>query len=174
MKNIKYWIYYLKDTDEPYAYTDNKSYAKLFESDRDMKLFNRIKKIVNKEEINYFAKEFQNKILNEYELKIFDKHRKRWMTGKFIFTVDEYITISNAEIQFTEVYICQHCWYNPCVFNTKIFKALEILEYNNVYRYLTTTVTDDNCDYYDTGIKIKPDLLGIFLYYYGKTMKGIE
>lgn len=167
MKDIKYWIYYEKETDEPYAYTDNKTYAMLFELDRDMGIFKRVKKIMTKDEINYLAKEYQNRFLKLVELDIYDKSKEKWFKGSIAMTADEYFTLTMAEIQLMESYLYQHCWEHPAKFKNKIIKALEVLEYNNVYRHITECGNDKH-----TEIKVKPDLLGIFLHYYGKSMKG--
>ena len=169
MKSIKYWIYYFKDSEEPYAYTDNKQYANLFELDRNMNLFKKIKKEMTKDEINFLAREYQNMYLKEVRLKIYDKSKERWFDGSFIMTADEYFNITMTEIRLMESDLFQHCWDNPAKFNSKIIKALEILEYNNVYRQISSTKYDER----NIKINVKPDLLGIFLHYYGKTMKGI-
>lgn len=171
MNKIKYWIYYLKDKDEPYAYTDNKSYAMLFEVDRDMSQFKKIKKNMSKEEINYLAREYQNNFLKEVSLRIFDKMKECWFTGSFIMTAEESFTINLVEIQLMESELYQHCWEHPGKFKEKIYKALEVLEYNNVYRQITHTISDGE---EDPKINVKPDSLGIFLHYYGKTMKGFK
>lgn len=165
MNEIKYWLYYLKENNEIYAYTDNKEYAKLFENDRDMTLFNKIKKEISKNEINYLAREYQNCYLKDVSLKIFDKSKQKWFDGNIIMTGEEYLSVTSAEIQLMEVELYQHCWDNPIKFKDKIIKALEILEYNNVYRSIVST--DENIK-----INIKVDPLGIFLHYYGKSMKG--
>jgi len=169
MNEIKYWIYYLKDEDKLYAYTDNKEYANAFELDRDMKLFKKIKKVMTKDEIRYLAQEFQNSVLKEVQLDIFDKDRERWFKGTFVMTSEEYFTITLIEVQLMESELYQHCWDNPWKFKIKIFKALEVLEYNNVYRQISATADNKPAE-----IKVKPDLLGIFLRYYGNTMKGTE
>lgn len=167
MKEIKYWIYYYKDSEDVYAYTDNKTYAMLFELDRDMKLFKRVKKIMSREDIHYLAQEYQNKLLNLIELDIYDKYRERWFKGSIAMTSEEYFSITLAEVQLMESDLYQHCWEHPGKFKNKIVKALEVLEYNNVYRQITSTSNDD-----EVKINAKPDMLGIFLHYYGKTMKG--
>lgn len=170
MTKIKYWIYYLRDgTDnEIYAYTDNKEYAELFELDRNMSMFTCIKKKIGIDEINFLAREYQNCYLKEMKMRIFDKSKSKWINAVYITTVSEYLTVTTASISLIESDIYEHCWYNPGIFKKNIFKALEVIEYNNVYRQITSNVYDDN----ETEINIKPDMLGIFLYYYGKTMRG--
>ena len=62
----------------------------------------------------------------------------------------------------------KYCWDNPYIFKDKIIKALDILEYTKVYNHIL------NGSFYpeeDNSIKIKPDELGIFIHYYGKTLK---
>lgn len=169
MTEIKYWIYLLKDNDTLYAYTDNKSHAKLFERDRDMRKFTKIKKSLCKQEVNYLANEYQNGYLKEIKIPIYDKTNEKWFDGIFIMTAEEYFSLTLAEVQLMESDLYKHCWDHPGLFNDDIVKALEVLEYNNVYRQLTATTGNyiNNIE-----IKVKPDLLGLFLRYYGKTMKG--
>lgn len=168
MNKIKYWIYYIKDKDVPYAYTDNKDYAKAFEQNRDMDMFKRIKKDISKQEINRLAREYQNGLLTKVDLDVYDKANESWFTWTFIMTADEYFSLTLAEVQLMESFLYKHCWEHPGKFKNKIIKALEVLEYNNVNRYLSLK-SDTNVE-----IRVKPDLLGIFLHYYGKTMKGIK
>ena len=166
---IKYWLYYLKldnEDTELYAYTDNKEFAKSFERERDMSLFNKVKKKLSKGELNYLAREYQNCYLKKVEMKMYDKKNHIWLYGDFVMSTTEHLTVTSSAIKLSECDIYRYCWFNPYIFKDNIIKSLEILEYANIYRH------NESNDYKSHKINLKPDELGIFLHYFGKTMKG--
>ena len=171
VKMYKYWIYYLNE--EIYAYTDNKEYAKIFESNRNMKLFKKVKMEISKEGVNYLAKEFQEAVLVNMPIDIYDKETHTWIKSNIIVTNMEKITILNVSIQIMNEDLYKFCWFSPYPFNNKIIKALHILEYDKINSILTNSKLDQfSDDYYDDEINIKADMLGIFIHYYGRTLKG--
>lgn len=168
MKTYKYWIYYLKETKELYAYTDNKKFAKEFESDRDMNKFKKISCNIDSEEVNGLAKYHQSKYLKKSSIKIYDKKTMKYFNSYIIITIEEEVTIQNTAIQLMYDSIYKYCWDNPYIFKDKIIKALSVLEYVNIYNQMSLSQTGQ---YEDNQINIKPDELGIFIHYYGNTMK---
>lgn len=168
MKEYKYWIYYFKDTNEIYAYTDNKKYAKEFELDRNMDKFIKIRKDILPEEVNYLARHYQGKYLTKAKIKIYDKKTMKWFDSFLIMTLEEEITVQNKSVQLLYDSIYTYCWQDPYVFNEKIYKALDKLEYVNIYNQISSA--QSNC-YIENEIKLKPDELGIFVHYYAHTLR---
>lgn len=164
----KYWIYYYKKTNELYAYTDNKKFAKEFERVRDMDKFEIISEEIDKEMINQLAREYQNKYLKKYPIKIYDKKNLKWMDSELLVTVEESIGIQNIAIQQMQETLYKHCWDDPYIFKKKIYDALEVLGYNKIYY---TYIMAQTGMYEDTDLNITSDELGIFIRYYGKTLK---
>lgn len=168
MKKYKYWIYYHKKSNSLYAYTDNKKYAKEFEKMRDMEKFDIVSEEIDQNTLNYLAKNYQGKYLKKIPIKIYDMKNKLWFDSDIIVTIDESLGIQNASTHLMYETLYKYCWDNPYIFKDKIIKALDILEYTKVYNHIL------NGSFYpeeDNNIKIKPDELGIFIHYYGKTLK---
>ena len=168
MKTYKYWIYYLKETDYLYAYTDNKKYAKEFEKFRDMDKFIKLTREISSDIVNELAKEHQEKYLKKSKIDIYDKKTMKWFKSHLILTMEEELTINNTAIQILYDTLYRYCWDNPYVFNKKIIKALDTLEYTKIYNQINQD--SENSDI-DQEIKIKPDQLGIFIHCYGKTIR---
>jgi hypothetical protein len=162
-KKYKYWIYYLKSTNEIYAYTDNKDYAKSFENMRDMKMFIKVKKNLTKEEVNYLAREFQSNILKMYEYKTVNKNQTIVMVS-IVSTMIENITVNSQSTRLICCDLYTYCEINPEFFNSKIKKALTVLGYCNLYEYVSETDSDL------TKINIEVDELAIFIHNYGKSI----
>ena len=171
-KTYKYWLYYYDD--ELYAYTDNKSYAKSFERDRDMNKFIKRKKEITREDVNMLAREEQDKYLLSNKIDIYNKEKMTWFEAEFVMTQMERTTINNIAVQVMNEDLYKYCWNTPFIFNNKIIKALELLQYNTLHRQLTYSTRSGEypAEFCDEIIHIKPDMLGIFLHYFGKTMKG--
>jgi hypothetical protein len=173
-KEYKYWLYYLDK--ELYAYTDNKVYAEKFEAIRDMDKFKKEKYKISREDVNYLAKEYQELILEPIEFTIDNKDTGDKFTGELIVTRMEKITMSNISVQLLEEERYKHCWIlNPVIFKKKIYKALKQLMYVDSFKYISNTEDlDDIMGIYeeDEPCKLEPDYLGIFLRYYGNTIRS--
>lgn len=172
MDKIKYWFYYFDN--KLYAYTDNKERAIEFEQERDMTQFKRKKKNITKKLVNSLARddELRYLYLIKMNLNIYNKDTLRWMDGSLITTMMEKITVENVSAQLmSDTLFNLVDWnVNPSIFKHKIYKALDDIGYVHLYNQMT--VITDTGEYEDGQIKIEPDELGIFLHYFGKTMKG--
>lgn len=168
-KLYKYWFFYSKDTNEIYAYTDNKNLADGFEKQRDMNKFIKIKKKISRSLVNDLAKDYNGEYLLDKYLRSYDHDTKEVNDCNIIMTNIEWITVSSIGFSFVNEDIYKYCWLSPYVFNDDVFNALKYIGYNDLHNVLVRTVEDDNTnDPYDY---IMADDLGIFLKYYGKTMR---
>lgn len=168
MKTYKYWFYYLKKTNELYAYTDNKNYAKEFENMRNMKKFKRVVDDISTDELRQLVEEYKNKYLIKTKMDVYDKNSKEWFKQDIILTSVESITIQNTEAHLLYKNIYSNCWDDPYIFKSKVHKALETLEYVNVYQ---NYIMAHSGLYQEDELNIKIDKLGIFIRCYGKTLK---
>jgi len=170
-KTYKYWFYYLDG--ELYAYTDKKEYAKIFEEERDMTRFRKRKEEITRDELNFLARDYQSNYLEKFDIEAFDRENDEIFESFLVITGIERITITNASIQIQNEDLYKYCWDTPHgIFKTKIIKALEILQYNVLHRQITcATNTGEWPAEYDDNIKLKPDMIGIFCHYYGKTLR---
>lgn len=162
-KKYKYWIYYLKSSNEIYAYTDNKVYAKSFENVRDMKMFNKVKKNLTKEEVNYLAREYQSNILKIFEYKTSNKNNSI-ISVTMVSTMIEHLTVTSQATRLICCDIYQYCILEPEMFNDKIYNALNILNYNKLYEHITNPKASLN------NISIEVDELAIFINNFGKSI----
>ena len=117
----KYWIYYLKSTNEIYAYTDNKKYAKEFERIRDMNKFKIIQEEIDKDLINHLAREYQNNYLKKMPIKIYNKKKLEWIESEILVTMSESIGMQNIATQLMHETLYKYCWDDPYVFKSKIY-----------------------------------------------------
>ena len=170
-KLYKYWIFY-KDN-EIYAYTDSKEYAKRFMEERNMKLFQKKKVKISSYEVNQLAEFYQTAWLKESELPVYDNVNLSWSDETFVITEMEEITITNVSAQLMNADIFRWCWFNPYPFNDKLIAALKTLHYDRINRVVTSATASGTLDAdYGDNFQIEPDMLGIFIHYYGKTLKG--
>lgn len=171
MKTIKYWLYYeISKNEEPalYAYTDDRKLKNMFENQRNMSMFKKVKKDLNIEEVNYLANEYQHNILVKSEIDVYDKKSLKWSSMDMVLTEMEKLDIGNMAIFLGDKgTLVDHASTNPLLFNDEIKKALKTIGYNDIYfEYVS------NNNFYLVKSFITPDLLGIFIRLYGHTLKG--
>ena len=168
----KYWLFYLKKDNENdhelYAYTDNKNFALNFKESRNMDKFICVKKKLSQKEVNFLARDYQSNILQSISLKTSDENNKVIETT-VIGTMIEKITVTNETTRFMVCGLYEHCWIDPNLFNSEVYKALEILEYVDIYNMMNLTNHQSITQGYIPNII--PDELAIFIHYFGKSMK---
>lgn len=169
-----YYIYYLKEDEEEtykiYAYTDEKNVMKEFDFTRDIEnIFIKKKKKLNRNEVNILARDYQTNIIHLYEVKAYNYNKKEFETLILPMTHIENITLENMKSNLMLTQIYQSCWLNPNVFKKDIQRVLKILRYKSLYNSITRGLED--CNENDENTNIKPDELGIFLHYFGYTMR---
>lgn len=168
-----YWLYYWIDLSNDsqdytlYAYTDTKELADLFELFRDMSKFKKKKKELTKDEIHYLASNETDKYMKMTTLEIYDKNKKVYGNMKTAITMNESVTLQNCINNINFGLICKYCWIDPNIFEDRIKKSLKILRYDKCYEY----IYNDSKGYESKFIKA--DELGIFVRYFGKTLKSM-
>lgn len=159
----KYWIYKLKNSNEIYAYTDDKNIALLFESQRNMKKFIKKKKELDRRGISFLAKEYRSNILKVCEYNTYDNIKN--ITYRLAVTENEDLSVKNLSFVIRHIDIKKQCIYDTRIFNSDIRKALKILGYKTIYK------ENNDLAFYDSP-DIKIDTVNLFLKNYGKTMEG--
>ena len=115
MMSRRYWfIYHKKETDQFYAYTDDKKILKKFKTQRDTKQFYFLEKWLDKKEISELARDFQRRIL--IDRKIISK-------GIGNQPVEISIIMSQIDNSILESY------HNRIVFNSEYIFAGEPINY---------------------------------------------
>ena len=162
MKCTYTYYLYFKDN-ELYAYTDNKSYAKEFESVRNMDVFVKKKAKLVSSDINILALEYQSRMLTKKSLYTFNENGIG-ISIKMIMTMVEYISVSNMSTSF--VYnLSQLCWTSPLIFNDKYQSMLDILGYT--FMNATLSGKFKKFDLFN----MKVDQLSFFLDLFSDTLK---
>lgn len=160
---VKYYLYYSKDN-QLYAYTDEKSISKKFESQRKMKKFHKKVKELSRDEINSIARNFQ---LNKLELK--GLRTMDNLTGKVVeceiaLTTNELLVVRHDSFLSSNDIFLEVSWdLNPKIFKKRIQKALRILGCYTVMDDFSKNIPDD--DY------VVADEVSIFIRRFGKSMK---
>lgn len=162
LKTYDYWLFYKKDDNDLYAYTDSKELSKLFKSQRNMKIFRYEKVDLTKDEVADLATKENDKILEESELKYSDNGTIGSI--KLVVTkMEKYSVISeSADLIACDVY--KYAWVNPYIFKDEIVKSLKKLKYLSCNNLLT----QGKEVYLD--IFSEADELAIFLRYFGNTL----
>ena len=176
-KKYKYWFFYIKpeylslvyteaDDSLLYAYTDNKEYAEIFKNQRDMEKFFIKKREIEKDEVNYLAKEFTREYLIKKEVKT-----KVGGIGSdiidytLILTKTEDYTIQSTAHKVLMADIWISTWINPYIFKEEFVDALNNIGF--VDRYNMTNVKISNRIIDKMGENIQPDYLSTFIRHYG-------
>ena len=123
---------------------------------------------IDKNTLNLLVANYQNNYLKMLPIKMYDKKKLEWIDSQILVTNDEAISIQNISAQLMCDTIYRYCWDDPYIFKNKIYKALKVLGYTKIYNSITCAMSGM---YKDEDINIKPDELGIFIHYYGKTLK---
>lgn len=174
----KYWFFYIKPeyldlvyTEEEdsllYAYTDNKEYAKMFKEQRDMNKFFVVKREIDKDEVNYLAKDF----MREYLIKKEVKTKSRGIGSKtikydLILTSTEEHMINHISSKILIVDSMCYAWLNPYIFNNEYLSALAVIGFKEKFdmmNNLDSVINREN----KMGTNIQADLLSTFIKEYG-------
>lgn len=165
MKKYKYYFYYTNgDEYRLYAYTDRKEIAEAFEIYREPSMFIKKKANITREEANSLAKGNKKSLyLNMENFPTYDKNTNNRYTLRMSITMIESITISRDEYAIQSgIYFVGNMFWDYHIFNDNIINALEIVRYNMEYRAAKV----------DRGMPATPDRLGIFIKYFGKTLRS--
>jgi hypothetical protein len=175
------YIYYIKEKYEfiygeilpivnnIFAYTTSKKKARLFEKQRNMKLFKKEKKKISIIEYKEFLREL-NSIKDDRYIEIckYDMY----MRGKY---VNKKVAVTNVEKNriygrkmVMEVELTKYCWVPGNIYKNKIYKALEILKYNDISRYIGSY--PDDSEEKDIEDIIKVNELEILIDVIGRTL----
>lgn len=160
-ERYKYFLFYLRDSGELYAYTDKKYYAKMFRTMRNMEIFLERKIDFSKEDLHeLYECEPSNRLI------LFDFHTEQGGVVTFPITVTERTTVMHVSIQSCTVDLCSIASTIPyIIFSRKIQKYLHIVGYvNNYERFSKGTEEYPNL--------LQPDYLSTFLHFYKDTLKG--
>ena len=126
------------------------------------------KKVLSKQE----RKEVSLKILNDNKYEIIDV--------SITMTMIERTTIMSGYCEQIYSNLWTKCKFNPLMFQSEIVGALIYIDYFKAYSTyfgserdakLLKLMGEDNMNVYDD---YKMDLISVFIYYYGRTMKGMN
>ena len=166
----KIYAYYSKIDDKLYAYTKKKHIAKSFEHERNMSLFHKrlIKASENTED--YFYKKYGEDELSIYEFMMYNRDTLTYVKGHLTVTYYEKSKMVNDDIYSISTVIDTTRWFDPRMLDAKLENALETLGYTNLYYEMINAMYDsDSIDRPLYNIEI--DKLGVFLHYFGYTLK---
>lgn len=178
-KKYKYWFFYIKPeylhlvcTEESdsllYAYTDNKEYAEIFKSQRDMNKFFIKKEKISKEEVNYLANNFMREYLIKKEINTKLKGiGSKIIKYDLILTKAEESCIQASACKILMVDIYTRAWTNPYIFDNEYLSILENIGYVDRFNMMSTWKFKNNKDINRIGENIQPDLLSTFIREYG-------
>lgn len=155
-KRYKYWLYYEKDSNELYAYTDQKELMEEFDIHRDLQQFHKVTKKISRDEVNFLAKDYQGLYLVKKSLLTYNKKTDEMVSVPMLLTMNEYM-ITSASIVNILNNLSALCWYDLEIFREEIQDALHVLRYDDFH----------SLAYHEICI----DELNIFLSIYGSVMK---
>lgn len=129
---------------------------------------------ITKEQINDLALRYRDKYVSMYKVPTYNRINHVWTEIYIPMTITEQTTLNSAEVSLMDTYLTPHCWIDPRIFNSSIIKSLEIIGYNNFYRLITGNHIYDDEDYDSeiVDLEMYPDLLNVFIHYFGDTLKG--
>lgn len=186
-KLYKYYFFYLYDEKNKqipslYAYTDDENLAKSFKETRDMNIF--ILKVhkITRREVNQLAQEYPELYLVEVNghSKILNDNKYEIIGVSITMTMIERTTIMSGYCEQIYSNLWTKCKFNPLMFQSEIVGALIYIDYFKAYSTyfgseidakLLKLMGEDNMNVYDD---YKMDLISVFVYYYGRTMKGMN
>ena len=122
------YIIFLKKTDELYAYTTKKKYAKMFLEQRNSDKFILRKEEVNQEELNDIYKDFLVDRIEEKELVSFNQDTMEKVVVNRVMTMSERMTLSGRV--HTIIMSSQlRKWFPDTIIKNKYRKYLITLKY---------------------------------------------
>lgn len=185
-KLYKYYFFYLYDEKNEclpslYAYTDDEKLAKSFKETRNMNIFVLKVHKISRAEVNQLAYKYPELYLidvNGYS-KILNKDKYEVVNVNITMTMIERTTVMSGYCEQIYSNLWTKCKYNPLMFQTEILGALIYIDYFKGYSTyfgnerdtkLMKLIGEDMNVYED----YKMDLISVFIYYYGRTMKGMN
>ena len=127
-KTYTLYIIFLKKTDELYAYTTKKKYAKMFLEQRNSDKFILRKEVVNQEELNDIYKDFLVDRIEEKELVSFNQDTMEKVVVNRVMTMSERMTLSGRV--HTIIMSSQlRKWFPDTIIKNKYRKYLITLKY---------------------------------------------
>lgn len=190
---MKLWRFFKKDVDPNnidefaeldlktkyplYATTTNKSKAKAFMKQRNMDLFIvRVSEIEQDEYIEYIHKQgARGTDLVEKELLTI---RNKYTDDAEDYQVSMMLTLNEKTIVDEPYFMMDDEWWlscapHPLIFNKRLRKALKMIDYNTIYKLITTDpderITDMDCDIPSPDWVY--DEVGVFIALSGETLK---
>ena len=146
---VTLYIYYIKDKYEfeygemlpifnnIFAYTTDKKVAKLFEEQRNMKLFKKDKQEMTIPEYNDFLRHmtgYDDRYLCLCSYDFYSNNNTK-LSKEMAVTATERRRIECRKAML-EINITKYCWYSPYIFNSNIYKALKSIKYNDVFNFI--------------------------------------
>lgn len=156
-KRYPYTLFYMKDTGELYAYTDNKTLARAFRSTRKESIFIMSEKMLSSSDLKEIHDELPDTLIEPYK---FDMYNSDIVLP---ITMREKLEIEHVVSQTIGVSIYLSANINPAIFTKKVQESLKKVKYVEVYN-----------EYHSGKYKypeLKADYLTCFLSLYGETMR---
>ena len=143
MMTYKYWIFYVKREyiedipfeylwNQIYAYTDNKEYAKQFESWHNMSKFIKREVKLTKEEIHIMTEDIMSKYLQPYRI-ITEGKKKKKKKILIISNRDEKRLLDSNVSMIANNTIIRNTIQEPHIYDYSLYKALSVLKYPQMH-----------------------------------------
>lgn len=175
-KTYRYWFFYINpdtnfelpwairsDKDQYLlAYTPKKKFKNRFLSIHDKNKLIVCKRYLSKDEVNHLAKNYQNEIIREYEIKTKNSSYEE-SRCKIYITEHQYILSEGSCYNQLET-IWKLTWDPSDKYVSSIRNALKDIGYDEMNKTLS------NGDTY-AYLNLVPDILGSFIYNFGKILK---
>lgn len=157
LMEYKYYFIVEKETNELFAYSDNKTYVDEFKNSRDMRKFNVVKQYISRATVNKLAADIPKKYLVCKELPTKPKGKKI----SIILTQYEYegLICMGNDIFFNKVR--QNAHINLSIFKEKYSDALIAAGYGIYFHIWNGDLTLNDIFKF-----ISPDYVNIFIHYF--------
>ena len=156
-KTHKYYLFYLKEDGNLYAYTNEKVLAKAFHETREKSIFIYKEEMLTSSDLKDIYEETPDVLIEPYKFQL-------GKTDLIIpITSREKLQLEHTVIQTlsTSIYCC--ATIPPDIFSSKIKECLEEIQYTDIYK-----------EYHSGGFnltRLAPDYLTCFLNLFGHTMR---
>lgn len=127
----KYYMFYLKDNNQLYAFTNNKKLKKNFIKNRNMKKFILKKVSLTNNEMNTFLKDYINRDIIIFKGKTVD-NTYNIIDFEIPLTTKEKLIISQTRSIYRMEKLYSSAWTHPFIFNDKYFKILLDIGYCDI------------------------------------------
>ena len=172
-KEYKYWLYY-SNNGHLSAYTAEKEIAKQFESQRNMKYYNKEKKYISREDVNMLAADHYAETLRSVKLQTQNN-----IIVPMILTETEWMITTAESNNLLHHFQAGVLECNPYRFNDSCLKALNNIGMVQIYNENTKfnlmhyqIIKEIKLD--KTELEFKVDELQIFLNHFSKLIKMEE